>query len=327
MQTPSSPPPVVSASGEPFEVWLAALRTEALAGGIRPETFDAAFAGLTPDMQVIRLDRSQPEVKSSYARYIERRLTQGKIREAQQALARHGALLNDIAQKNGVPASVILGIWGMETHFGSDTGRTPVIRALASLAWEGRRASLFRSELLTALRLVDSGQIGARDFRGSWAGAFGQPQFMPSSYVRYGTDGDGDGKVDLWNSLPDVFASIAHYLNSSGWQPGSSWGLEVTAPAGFDASSVASAETPATCKSALSRHSRPLKISEWRSMGFLPVRGAMWPGADELATLVQPDGPAGPAFLALANYRAVLAYNCSNFYALSVLLLGDHATL
>jgi membrane-bound lytic murein transglycosylase B len=327
---PSSiPAPVMAVEGaratEPFLVWLAAFRSDALAKGIRAQTLDAAFADLRLSDRVIELDRSQPDVKASYVSYLRRHMTGAKIAAAQQAMADNRAALEAAAAAQGVPASVIVGIWGMETNFGGFSGNFPVIQALASLAYDGRRAAMFRRELMDALTMVDKGDASLAQMRGSWAGAFGQPQFMPSSYLRFAVDGDGSGNRDIWNSLPDVFGSIGNFLKQSGWVDGQGWGLSVAAPAGFDPASVANPVEPSQCKAPLRKHSLAKPISDWKALGFVPNGRTGWPADDALATLVFPEGSEGPAFLTLPNYRAIMAYNCSNYYALSVLLLADAA--
>ncbi len=329
-----APPPLVAPASAPvaerrtteaFTTWLETLRKDALARGISARTLDSALADIIPIQRVIDLDRSQPEIKASYMGYLRKRLTGAKIAGAQSALQDNSAALAAAERAFGVPARVIVGIWGMETNFGGFTGNFPVVQSLASLAYDGRRSAMFREELFSALTMVDRGDATLAQMRGSWAGAFGQPQFMPSSYLRYAVDGDSSGNRDIWNSLPDVFSSIGNCLTQSGWTPGSGWGLAVAPPAGFDPASVANPVQPKSCKSALGKHSLPKPIAEWKALGFVPNGSNSWPADDAMATLVQPDGPDGPSFLTLPNYRAILNYNCSNFYALSVLLLADAA--
>jgi membrane-bound lytic murein transglycosylase B len=310
---------------QPFSVWLSALRQDALGRGISANTLNAAFADLVPSQRVIDLDRNQPDVKASYFAYMRKRLTGDKIARAQSAFQTNKDMLLTAQSAHGVPAEVIVGIWGMETDFGGFSGNTPVIQSLASLAYDGRRASMFRNELFAALTILDKGDASLEQMRGSWAGAFGQAQFMPSSYLRYAVDGDGSGNRDVWKSLPDVFGSIGNYLKQVGWNKNDSWGLAVAVPAGFDVATVSNPAEPDRCKPALRKHSIAKPISHWKALGFLPNGGKDWPANDAIATLVQPDGSEGPAFLTLPNYRTILNYNCSNYYALSVLLLADAA--
>jgi membrane-bound lytic murein transglycosylase B len=322
---PVVPSAYVSHNGQPFDVWRAALRQEALSRGISARVFDQAFEAVTPSERVIGLDRGQSEGKASYMSYLRNHLTGSKIAAAQSAYEMNTALLNKAQADHGVPGNVIVGIWGMETNFGSFIGNFPMIQALASLAYDGRRSAMFREELFAALTMMEKGDATLSQMRGSWAGAFGQPQFMPSSYLRYAVDGDANGNRDIWNSLPDVFGSIGNYLKQVGWAKGQGWGLAVAPPAGFNPATVATTVEPTKCKAALRKHSLPKAISAWKALGFVPNGNNGWPTDTAMATLVQPDGPEGPSFLTLPNYQTILNYNCSNFYALSVLLLADAA--
>lgn len=315
---------VTTAPTQNFSTWLQDVRKEAEQQGIRPETVASAFDGLDISKRVIELDRGQPEVfvKSNFHRYIIRHLTQSKISEGRAAKIDNIQALADAEQHYGVPAEVIVGIWGQETHFGKDIGRFPVIKALASLAYDGRRAAMFHSELLAALNMLDKGDVAPEQFVGSWAGAFGQSQFMPTSYLKYAVSGDGDGKADIWSNKADVFASIANFLKASGWSAGQGWGMAVSVPENFSIESVRNPNVPELCNKALSKHSIPRPISSWKADGF--TTDATWPADDMMASLVMPEGATDrEAYLALPNYRSILAYNCSNFYALSVLLLAD----
>jgi membrane-bound lytic murein transglycosylase B len=322
---PAEPDYVSSRQALPFSQWLVEFRREALDRKISAATLDIALANLVPSQRVIDLDRNQPDVKASYYAYMHKRLTASKISSAQSAFQDNKSQLMSAQSAHGVPAQVIVGIWGMETNFGSFTGNMPVIQSLASLAYDGRRSAMFREELFAALTILDKGHASLDQMRGSWAGAFGQAQFMPSSYLRYAVDGDGSGNRDIWKSLPDVFGSIGNYLKQAGWDDAYDWGLPVTVPAGFDPATVADAVEPERCKPALRKHSVAKPISEWKRLGFVPNGSKNWPEIESIATLVQPDGPDGPAFLTLPNYRTILNYNCSNYYALSVLLLADAA--
>jgi membrane-bound lytic murein transglycosylase B len=304
--------------------WVEAIKQEAASQGISAATLADAFDGLTPSARVIALDRQQPERRASYQTYLQSRLTADKVARARDAAAQVQPVLAQIEADFGVPAAVVVGIWGMETHFGRNTGSFDVVRSLASLAFDGRREALFRRELLAALTMLDRGYVARDAFRGSWAGAVGQGQFLPSSVLRFGVDHDGDGRVDLWNSSADALASIANYLRANGWsQTGAAWGIAVSVPSALDRASIAAAQEPQSCKSALRVHSRPMPVQSWKALGLFNASARDWPADDALATLVEPDGPGGPAYLVTDNYRALLAYNCSNFYALSVALLSD----
>ncbi len=324
--SPPAEPGFASArQDQPFSVWLTGLRQDAVRRGISARTLDEALTNLEPNPRVIDLDRNQSDVKASYFAYMRKRLTGDKIARAQAAFEANKVQLLSAQSAHGVPAEVIVGIWGMETDFGGFSGNLPVIQSLASLAYDGRRSAMFREELIAALTIVDKGDASLEQMRGSWAGAFGQSQFMPSSYLRYAVDGDGSGNRDIWKSLPDVFGSIGNYLKQVGWNKNASWGLAVAVPAGFNVATVVNLIEPDRCKPALRKHSIAKPISDWKALGFLPNGTKDWPANEAMATLVQPDGADGPAFLTLPNYRTILNYNCSNFYALSVLLLADAA--
>jgi membrane-bound lytic murein transglycosylase B len=307
-----------------FDTWRASLRAEAIAQGIKPQTFDQAFAGLMLNPRVIQLDRNQPDVKTNSASYISRRLTAARISQGRRMRTQHAAMFAEKEQTYGVSADVMVGIWGMETSYGADMGSFDVVRSLTSLAYDGRRSAMFRRELLAALAILDQGRATRSQLRGSWAGAMGHPQFMPTSYLTLGRDGDGDGKVDIWSNLPDVFASMGNYLQSRGWKPGINWGFQVTLPQGYDPTRYVPLDQPANCKRALEKHSALRPVAQWKQDGLIPTDSAsQWPADTALASVVLPDGPGGPAYLATENYRVVLNYNCSNYYALSVLMLSD----
>ena len=215
----------------------------------------------------------------------------------------------------------MVAIYGHETNYGSYVGDFDLIRSLATLSYEGRRRSLFEPELLATLKMLDNGVPRSR-LVGSWAGATGYPQFLPSVYLRLGKDGDGDGRVDIWNSEADALASIANYFVNAGWRRGQPWGVAVSVPESFNRASVTARTTPARCPRVFNRHSRWLTMAEWRSRGIVPSGGSR-PADGVMATLLEPDGPGKTAYLLTSNYRAILDYNCSNFYALSVGLLAD----
>jgi len=307
-----------------FPDWLAEYRAGAEARGLDPRWLDRALAGLSPQPRVIALDRAQPDTpgRAIFSDYLARQLSPDRIASGRARLAERGHLLSRLERTHGVPGEILVAIWGMETSYGQVMGGFDVLSALATLAWDGRRTALFTRELDAAVRMVGEGLVSRARFRGSWAGAFGHSQFLPSSYLRYAIDGDGDGRADILESPADALASIANYLKQKGWAPGVGWGLQVLPPPGFDPATVASADEPESCVRPLKAHSRFLPARAWRAMGFTAPGGAWPPDAVELS-LVQPDGPGTAAFLTTRNYRALLAYNCSNFYALSVALLAD----
>lgn len=315
----------VTAPADGFQIWLANYRAAAEARGLERAWLDAALAGASYSPRVVELDRNQPDDsgrRNIFADYLGRQLTPARISEGQARAAAHRDTLARISAESGVPAAVIVAIWGMETSYGRVMGGFDLPSAIATLAYDGRRAALFTRELDALVRMVGERRIPRDSLRGSWAGAFGQAQFLPSSFLAHARDGDGDGVADIWTSAPDTFASIAGYLADNGWKAGTGWGFRAGVPAGFDRARVANPERPASCIRPLERHSRFLPAAEWRQMGFLPLNAA-WPADDVEMSLVEPDGEGQGAFLTTRNYRALMAYNCSNFYALSVGLLAN----
>jgi len=220
-----------------------------------------------------------------------------------------------------VPESIMVAIWGHETNYGAFSGDFDLARSLASLAYEGRRRDLFTGELIATLKLMDMGFPRER-LKGSWAGATGYPQFLPSMYLRLARDGDGDGRADIWTSEADALASIANYFVKAGWKPNVPWGVAVTVPASLSRTAIANRTVSPRCPRVQDRHSQWKTIAEWRALGVRPI-GAPVPADSEMASLLEPDGPGATAYLLTGNYRVILDYNCSNFYALSVGLLAD----
>ncbi|AMK17900.1 MULTISPECIES: lytic murein transglycosylase [Sphingobium] len=309
-----------------FRSYLEALRPKASAMGIRPATLDSVFPTLTPNPRVVQLDQSQPGGGAyspipDFEPYRRKHVDAARISRGRTAYLANRARLSRIEAETGVPEEIMVAIYGHETNYGSYTGDFDLIRSLATLSYEGRRRSLFEPELLATLKMLDNGVPRSR-LVGSWAGATGYPQFLPSVYLRLGKDGDGDGRVDIWNSEADALASIANYFVKAGWRRGQPWGVAVSVPAGFDRGSVTARTAPARCPRVFNRHSRWLTMAEWRSRGIVPTGGG-WPADSVMATLLEPDGPGKTAYLLTSNYRAILDYNCSNFYALSVGLLAD----
>lgn len=310
-----------------FQAYLQLLAARARAEGIRETTIAGVVGGLTFNPRVIALDRSQPgsapSTIPSFEPYRRRHVDPVRIAGGRRILAEDGALIGGIERRYGVPGGILLGIWGHESNYGRVTGDFDLARALASLAYEGRRQKLFADEFIALLRMVDRG-VPRWKLVGSWAGAFGNPQFLPSVYLRVAQDADGDGLADIWSSRADTLASIANYFRDAGWRAGQPWGVAVTVPAGFDRSTVRNGLVSPRCPQVFVRHSRWRTMAEWRALGVVPVQGAgAWPGDEVQATLFEPDGPARPGWLLTGNYRVILDYNCSNFYALSVGLLSD----
>jgi lytic murein transglycosylase len=308
-----------------FSLWLNNYRAEATARGLAPEWLDAGLAGVAFVPRAVSLDRTQPGSAGkplTFPEYLAGKFHGDRIQHGQKRIAEQQAALSAAEAATGVPAATIAAIWGIETSYGRVMGGFDLPSALATLAFEGRRRDLFTRELDAAVRIVGEGRLPRDAMKGSWAGAFGQSQFLPSSYVAHGRDGDGDGKVDIRGNLPDVFHSIGQYLAANGWQRGEGWGFRAIVPTGLDRATIAATEAPTRCVQPLSRHSRPLTAAEWRAMGLVAVN-APWPADATPMTLIEPDGPGQGGFLVTASYRALLSYNCSNLYALSVGLLGD----
>lgn len=309
-----------------FEGYKQQLAAKARAAGVREATIANVIPYLTLDQRVIRLDRGQPgqvgnpNATPPFEPYRRRHVTADLVRRGQANYSSLWPYLSRIERQYGVPASIMLAIWGKETSYGRIKGSFDVLRSLASLAYEGRRRPLFEAEFVSAMRLIDQGVPRSR-LKGSWAGAMGHPQFMPGNVIRLRVDGDGDGDSDIWNSQVDGLASIGNYLRNAGWQAGMLWGVPVRVPAGFNRSAVRPLTTAAECPRVHARHSRPLTMGEWRARGVVPLGRSL--RDTDRATLIEPDGPGATAYLVTDNYRAILDYNCSNFYALSVTLLAD----
>jgi len=316
----SAPGDVEPRSG--FAAWLAAFRSDQLRDGAPPAALDAVLNGLTYSPRVVELDRAQPDggPAADFAAYRDRHVEPVLIARGRRMQAEIADQLGADELATGIPRSVVLAIWGMESSFGVVTGTFDVPRSLATLAFDGRRREMFTRELAATVSIVASGRVGRDRLTGSWAGAMGQPQFLPSTYLAYARDADGDGHPDIWTSRSDVALSIATKLAAAGWRRGGRWGLEVAVPPDLARDRIRDLVAPTTCPRVYAKHSRWLTIGEWRALG---LTAREWPGDAMLATLVEPDGPGGPAYLTLGNYRALLGYNCSNFYALSVGILSD----
>jgi membrane-bound lytic murein transglycosylase B len=299
--------PAFAAPGDSFASFLTGVRAEARSVGVRPATLDRAFAGVAPNQKVLERDRHQPEFTMTWARYRTLVITDKRITDGRQAVAANRPLFQRVEQRFGVGSGVIAGIWGLESSFGTGTGDFRVVEALATLAWEGRRASFFRGELMAALKILDHGDVAPGAMTGSYAGAMGQPQFMPTSYLRYAVDFEGHGRRDIWTSKPDVLGSIANYLAASGWRDGQTWGQAVITPSSVDASGR-DAKRP---------------VSEWARVGVRPVSGGWAARPETPAGLVAPDGTGGETFLVFNNFAAIRRYNPSDYYAIAVGLIGD----
>ena len=314
-------------TAEGFSSYLPTLRARALAAGVSRRTVEQVFPTLEFSARTVELDQAQPGGTSGstatppfepYRRqHVNAALIAGGHRRYQSNYTR----LQEIGRRYGVEPSMLIAIYGHETSYGAITGNFDVLNSLASLAYEGRREDLFASEFVAALKMIERGVPRSR-LKSSWAGAMGYPQFLPSVYLRLAVDGDGDGQANIWQSEPDAWASIANYFSKSGWKPNTPWGVAVSVPSDFNRSAVASRLRAPRCPRVFERHSRWMTIGEWRRMG-MQLQGASWPRNNEMASLIEPDGPGRTAYLLTTNYRTILDYNCSNFYALSVGLLAD----
>jgi membrane-bound lytic murein transglycosylase B len=303
-----------------FAVWLETIRAEALAAGFRAETVARAFDGLTPLDVVVERDRSQAEVVLPIETYVKRRLTPAFVRTARARANEHRTLLAKVGKRYSLQPRFLVAVWGIESNFGRFTGVRPTVQALATLAWDGRRGAFFKGELFNALQMVERGHIELEAMKGSWAGAMGQTQFMPSSYLAHAQDFDGDGRRDIWSSLPDIFASIAHYLQERRWSPDATWGREVRPPKGGAAALMESVGLRDRGCRAEREMTSPQPLARWQALGVRTVSGSALPKADVQASLVS----AGrQTFLVYSNYEALLGYNCAHAYALTVGLLAD----
>ena len=294
---------------EPFEDWLKLFSEEAIKQGISPETLEQALTGVTPLPWIIKADRNQPEFKKTLESYLDGVLSAKRILQGQQQLALNEQLLKRIAGKYDVQPRFIVALWGIETYYGQYTGKVPIIAALVTLAYDGRRSSYFRGELVNALKIIDAGHISAEQMIGSWAGAMGQVQFMPSSFLNYAVDGDADGRIDLWQTREDYLASAANYLRKMGWQGNRTWGLEVRVPVPFDNDLIGMEQSAS--------------LRGWQKFGVRQADGKDLPAVDIKASLLQPEGQAGRSFLVYENFRALLKWNRANSFALAVGMLAD----
>ncbi|HYN08135.1 MAG TPA: lytic murein transglycosylase [Vicinamibacterales bacterium] len=311
------PPPSTQPS---FEDWLAALRQEALTRGISQATIDLALSNIVPEPVVVSRDRAQPELTQSLDAYLSQRLTARTIARARDAAKTHHALLERVETKYGVPRPVMVAIWGLESNFGQFTGVRPTIAALATLAFDPRRATLFRNELFDALTILDRGLVAPDTLKGSWAGAMGQPQFMPSSFLRHAIDFDADGRIDIWTSEADVFGSMANYLSAAGWDKAGRWGREVR----ISRAVMGQIDRTVRMRTSGCRARREMTVArplaEWKKLGVQLASGAPLPVAKVDASLVR---GRRRHFLVYRNYDALLDYNCSNSYAVAVGVLSD----
>jgi membrane-bound lytic murein transglycosylase B len=305
----AAPPP--AQSGDGFASLVAGLKADARRAGISEATLNRAFASVRPNAKVIELDQHQPEFTLTWEQYRSRIVSDVRIARGRDLYAQHRALLGAVFTRYRVPPGVIMGIWGLESNYGQSSGGFNVIEALATLAWEGRRSAFFRSELMDALRILERGDIAPEQMMGSYAGAMGQPQFMPDSFLKFAVDFNGNGRRDIWNDPADIFASVANYLAKSGWSDRLPWGIPARLPPSFDASQAGR------------ENRRPM--AEWARLGVHPYGVPIPP--DTSTAILLPGGPGGEAFIAcLPNFQAIRRYNPSDFYCISVGLIGDQVT-
>ncbi|OAN44020.1 lytic transglycosylase [Paramagnetospirillum marisnigri] len=306
--------PVMTAAMTPaadggFQSFLAGVRAEAMEKGIRAETLDAALGNVQHIDRVIELDRKQPEFTLRFDDYLGRIVTQSRVDEGRRKLAENRELLQAIEKRYGVQPRFIVALWGIETGFGKNTGGMSVVSSLATLAYDGRRSKYFRTELMNALTILDQGHIAAPSMIGSWAGAMGQCQFMPSTFLRFSVDWDGDGRKNIWSNRGDALASAANYLAGEGWRGDQTWGRAVRLPAGFDTKLLG----VDTRKS----------LEEWNALGVRGADGKPLPARDLTGSVVLAEGTKGPAFLVYDNFRTIMKWNRSTFFALTVGHLAD----
>ena len=294
---------------EAFQHCLLEIKEQALRKGLSQVMLDREFPQLRYREDVIRLDRKQPEFSETFYNYWKARVSQQRIAKGRELLQTHSVLLQRLERQYGVAPQYLLAFWGLETNFGGYLGNMPVLDSLATLACDERRSDFFTGELLTALQLVEAGVVTGRKMVGSWAGAMGNMQFMPSAYRQYALDADGDGRADLWNSIPDALTSAANFLHQLGWEKGYRWGREVQLPSNFDYT-LSGRETKKT-------------LVDWSRLGVKQMGGQTLPSADIDASIILPSGYSGPAFLVYSNFRVIMRWNRSEFYALSVGLLAD----
>ncbi len=292
-----------------FVAWREAFKSEALAAGVSAATFERAFDGVLPNFDILAKDQEQPEYTRPIWAYLDTALAPDRVAMGRQLLADNKATLRKTSKPYGVEPQIVVAIWGLESRYGANTGGYNVIEALATMAYGSRRPDVFRQNLIDALLILEHGDITPEDMQGSWAGAMGQTQFMPAAFRQYAVDGDGDGRRDIWRSLPDVFASTAGYLAAHGWKPGQPWGAEVRLPAKFDWE-LAEMDITKT-------------MAEWRKLGVKRADGKALPKVNSPASIIAPAGHRGPAFIVFDNFRTILDYNNSLSYALAVAHLAD----
>lgn len=294
---------------EPFDVWIQKVGEEATAAGIHPAVVKSALQGVTLDDEIIELDRRQPESTITFNRYSDNVITAARVKKGAALFEDNAALLNEIGTRYGVSPEVIVALWGVESSFGNSTGSFNLLNSLATLAYDGRRSEFFRNELITAIKILDSDHIDPASLSGSWAGAMGQCQFLPSTYMKYAVDYDGDGHRNIWESKSDVLSSMANYLAAEGWQRGLTWGREVKLTRSVEPSLIGLEQK--------------LSLGEWSKLGVTSKNGKALPARNVKASLIRPDGAHGRSFLVYDNFRALMRWNRSTYFATTVGLFSD----
>lgn len=301
-----------------FQQWLGEIRQKALAEGISEDTLKV-LDGLEPDSRVIGFDRNQPEFVQTFDEYLRARVTDEKVRHARQEYRKNKKVLDAIGETYGVEPQYIVAFWGLESGFGKYQGKYSVVRSLATLAYDPRRSAFFTKQLMSALKILDQGHIDASDFVGGWAGAMGQNQFMPTTFLAYAQDYDGDGKKNIWSDEQDVWASIAYFLQRNGWKKGEGWGAQALLSHKVDFDDLKPAKVPAGC-TAYREQTRPMSISKWQSLGVTGNFGHL--PADKYAVVI-PDEDTRIVYLVGGNFPVILDYNCANKYAVSIGMMAD----
>ena len=298
----------VFANSQSFEDFLNQVRKTATEQGVSKATIDKAFFGLTPNLDILKSDSAQAEFNQNFWHYVNKRVSQVRLNNGNDTLKQNASLLNKTSQKYGVPAYVLVAFLGLESNYGNYMGNENLVRSLATLAYDPRRSGFFTKELIALLKLIDKNTIPL-DAKGSWAGAMGAVQFMPTNVIAYGVDANNDGKVNLWNDKEDIYASAANFLKKLGWEKGEKWGREASIPKNFDYR-LTGLETKRT-------------VNEWAALGVLKGNGSRLPNSNFKASLIVPMGHRGPAFLVYRNFDTILGWNRSILYALSVAYLSD----
>jgi len=293
-----------------FRAWLNDFKQQARREGISESTLNQAFKGIKLNQNVIESDRKQPEFTRTFYEYFNSAVSRDRVTVGKKQYQKHLPLLQEVSQKYGIPTQILVSFWGMETNYGRYTGNIPIIQSLVTLAYDPRRTTFFSQQLMAALKIIDQGHIDPNQMKGSWAGAMGQVQFMPTNYLKYAVDGDGDGKINLWDSLPDAFHSAGHFLQTLGWKPEQTWGEEVSLPKNFNY--------------ALADNKTQRTLTEWRALGIIKANGQPLPPlTEQTAKLILPSDYRGPAFLVYDNFQVIKRWNNSNNYALAVGHLSD----